>query len=132
VNVHRVPLTATGAHDVKAMLAVSNNIGAFYICNPNNPTGTMTPKADIVWLVNNKPEGSVVIIDEAYHHFSPDESSIDLVAADKDVIVLRTFSKVYGMAGLQDQRRHSRERSRVDGQEWLRLHEGFAGELLPG
>jgi histidinol-phosphate aminotransferase len=101
VTVHRVPLTPTGAHDVKAMVAVSKNIGGFYICNPNNPTGTMTPKADIVWLVNNKPAGSVVIVDEAYHHFSPDESSIDLVAADKDVIVLRTFSKVYGMAGLR-------------------------------
>jgi histidinol-phosphate aminotransferase len=101
VNVHRVPLTATGAHDVKAMVKASPTIGAFYICNPNNPTGTMTPKEDIVWLVNNKPEGSVVIVDEAYHHFSPDESSIDLVAADKDVIVLRTFSKVYGMAGLR-------------------------------
>ena len=101
-NVHRVPLTATGAHDVKAMLAAGGpNPGAFYICNPNNPTGTMTPKADIVWLVNHKPAGSVVIIDEAYHHFSPDESSIDLVAQDKDVIVLRTFSKVYGMAGLR-------------------------------
>jgi len=101
VTVHRVPLTSTGAHDVKAMLAASKNIGAFYICNPNNPTGTMTPKADIVWLVNNKPEGSVVIVDEAYHHFSPDESSIDLAGQDKDVIVLRTFSKVYGMAGLR-------------------------------
>ena len=101
VTVHRVPLTPTGAHDVKAMLAVSKNIGGFYICNPNNPTGTMTPKADIVWLVNNKPEGSVVVVDEAYHHFSPDESSIDLAGADKGVIVLRTFSKVYGMAGLR-------------------------------
>ena len=101
VKVHRVPLTPTGAHDVKAMLAVSNNIGAFYICNPNNPTGTMTPKADIVWLVNNKPAGSTVIVDEAYHHFSTDDSSIDLVGQDKDVIVLRTFSKVYGMAGLR-------------------------------
>jgi len=101
VQVHRVPLTPTGAHDVKAMVAASSNIGAFYVCNPNNPTGTMTPKADIVWLVNNKPAGSVVIIDEAYHHFSPDESSIDLVGQDKDVIILRTFSKVYGMAGLR-------------------------------
>jgi len=101
-NVHRVPLTPTGAHDVKAMLAAGGpNAGAYYICNPNNPTGTMTPKADIVWLVENKPAGAVVIVDEAYHHFSPDESSIDLVAADKDVIVLRTFSKVYGMAGLR-------------------------------
>jgi histidinol-phosphate aminotransferase len=101
-NVHRVPLTETGAHDVKAMLAAGGpNVGAFYITNPNNPTGTMTPKADIAWLVANKPAGSVVVVDEAYHHFSNDDSSIDLVAADKDVIVLRTFSKIYGMAGMR-------------------------------
>jgi histidinol-phosphate aminotransferase len=100
-QVFRVPLTPTGAHDVKAMLAATPNAGAYYICNPNNPTGTMTPKEDIVWLVNHKPAGSVVVIDEAYHHFSTDDSSIDLVAADKDVIVLRTFSKVYGMAGMR-------------------------------
>jgi len=96
-----VPLTATYAHDVKAMLKAHSSPGAYYIVNPNNPTGTMTPKADIVWLVNNKPKGSVVIIDEAYHHFSNDESCIDLVAQDKDVIVMRTFSKIYGMAGLR-------------------------------
>jgi histidinol-phosphate aminotransferase len=69
--------------------------------NPNNPTGTMTPREDIVWLVKNKPAGSVVIVDEAYHHFSNDESVIDLVAQDQDVIVLRTFSKIYGMAGIR-------------------------------
>ena len=96
-----VPLTATYAHDVKAMVKAHPSPGAYYIVNPNNPTGTMTPKADIVWLVNNKPKGSVVIIDEAYHHFSNDESCIDLVAQDKDVIVMRTFSKIYGMAGLR-------------------------------
>ena len=96
-----VPLTASYAHDVKAMLKAHPSPGAYYIVNPNNPTGTMTPKADLVWLVNNKPKGSVVIIDEAYHHFSDDESCIDLVAQDKGVIVMRTFSKVYGMAGLR-------------------------------
>ena len=96
-----VPLTATYAHDVKAMLRAHPSPGAYYIVNPNNPTGTMTPKADLVWLVNNKPKGSVVIIDEAYHHFSDDESCIDLVAQDKDVIVMRTFSKIYGMAGIR-------------------------------
>ena len=96
-----VPLTATYAHDVKAMLKAHPSPGAYYIVNPNNPTGTMTPKEDIVWLVNNKPAGSVVIVDEAYHHFSNDESVIDLVAQDKDIIVLRTFSKIYGMAGLR-------------------------------
>jgi histidinol-phosphate aminotransferase len=61
----------------------------------------MTSKADLVWLVNNKPRGSVVIVDEAYHHFCDDESCIDLVRQDKDVIVMRTFSKIYGMAGLR-------------------------------
>ncbi len=96
-----VLLTATYAHDVRAMLKAHPSPGAYYIVNPNNPTGTMTPKADLVWLVNNKPKGSVVIIDEAYHHFSDHESCIDLVAQDKDVIVMRTFSKIYGMAGLR-------------------------------
>jgi histidinol-phosphate aminotransferase len=96
-----VPLTATYAHDVKAMLKAHPSPGAYYIVNPNNPTGTMTPKADLVWLINNKPKGSVVIIDEAYHHFSNDESCIDLVSQDKDVIVMRTFSKIYGMAGIR-------------------------------
>jgi histidinol-phosphate aminotransferase len=96
-----VPLTSTYAHDVKAMVAAHPSPGAYYIVNPNNPTGTMTPKADIVWLLQNKPKGSVVIVDEAYHHFSNDESCIDLVAKDQDIIVLRTFSKIYGMAGLR-------------------------------
>ncbi len=96
-----VPLTATYAHDVKAMVAAHPSPGAYYIVNPNNPTGTMTPKADIVWLLENKPKGSVVIVDEAYFHFSNDESCIDLVAQDKDIIVMRTFSKIYGMAGLR-------------------------------
>ncbi len=96
-----VPLTKTYAHDVKAMLAAHPAPGAYYIVNPNNPTGTMTPRADILWLIKNKPKGSVVIVDEAYHHFSDDESVIDQVAADQDVIVLRTFSKIYGMAGIR-------------------------------
>jgi histidinol-phosphate aminotransferase len=96
-----VPLSSTYAHDVKAMLAADPKAGAFYIVNPNNPTGTMTPKEDIIWLLNNKPAGSIVIVDEAYHHFSTDESVIDQVAADKDIIVLRTFSKIYGMAGIR-------------------------------
>jgi histidinol-phosphate aminotransferase len=96
-----VPLTATYAHGVKAMVKAHPSPGAYYIVNPNNPTGTMTPKEDIVWLLNNKPAGSVVIVDEAYHHFSNDDSCIDLVAQDKDIIILRTFSKIYGMAGIR-------------------------------
>ncbi len=100
-QVIRVPLTKTYAHDVKAMAAASPNAGIIYICNPNNPTGTLTPKADIEWLVANKPSGSIVLIDEAYTHISGAPFNSDLVAADKDVIILRTFSKIYGMAGLR-------------------------------
>jgi histidinol-phosphate aminotransferase len=89
-------------HDVKAMLAAAPNAGLYYICNPNNPTGTLTSKEDIEWLVANKPAGSVVLVDEAYIHISPSAVKCsDLVARDKDVVVLRTFSKLYGMAGLR-------------------------------
>ena len=101
-KVVRVPLTSDYRHDVKAMLAQGGpNAGLFYICNPNNPTGTLTPKADIEWLVENKPKGSVVMVDEAYTHISEAPFNSDLVAKDKDVVVLRTFSKIYGMAGLR-------------------------------
>ena len=96
-----VPLTASHAHDVKAMLAAAPNAGLFYICTPNNPTGTLTSHSDIEYLVENKPRGSMVLVDEAYIHFANATSAIDLVKAGKDVIVLRTFSKIYGMAGLR-------------------------------
>ena len=83
------------------MIAAAPDAGLFYICNPNNPTGTLTPHADIEYLVENKPKGSVVMVDEAYIHFCDAPSTIELVKAGKDVIVLRTFSKAYGMAGLR-------------------------------
>ena len=97
----KVPLTKTYAHDVKAMLAAAPDAGLFYICSPNNPTGTLTPHSDIEYLVENKPKGSVVMVDEAYIHFCDAPSTLDLVKAGKDVVVLRTFSKTYGMAGLR-------------------------------
>jgi histidinol-phosphate/aromatic aminotransferase/cobyric acid decarboxylase-like protein len=83
------------------MAAADPNAGLIYITNPNNPTGTLTPKADIEWLVANKPKGSIVMIDEAYTHLSGAPFNSDLVAADKDIVILRTFSKIYGMAGLR-------------------------------
>lgn len=97
----RVPLTADYRHDVKAMAAASDKAGLIYICNPNNPTGTLTPKSEIEWLVANKPKGAIVMIDEAYTHISDAPFCSDMVAADKDVVILRTFSKIYGMAGLR-------------------------------
>src|SRR5437899_2386627 len=97
----KTPLTKTYAHDVKAMLAAAPDAGLFYVCTPNNPTGTMTPHSDIEQLLAAKAKGSVVLVDEAYIHFSDGVSALDLVKADRDVIVLRTFSKIYGMAGIR-------------------------------
>ena len=101
VPVKRVPLKDDYTHDVKAMLAADPNAGLFYICTPNNPTGTITPIADIEWLVANKPDGSIVLIDEAYTHFAGVPTASYMAAAGKDVIVMRTFSKIFGMAGMR-------------------------------
>jgi len=99
--VKRVPLTADYAHDVRAMLAANPDAGLYYICTPNNPTGTITPIADIEWLIANKPAGSIVLVDEAYTHFAGVPVASPLVAQGRDVIVLRTFSKIFGMAGMR-------------------------------
>ena len=97
-----VPLRKDYAHDTRAMGRAHPNAGLIYVCNPNNPTGTVTPKADIVALVADKPAGCVVLVDEAYIHFSATAATaVDLVLAGEDVIVLRTFSKLYGMAGIR-------------------------------
>jgi len=97
-----VPLTKEYTHDVKAMVAASPDAGLIYICNPNNPTGTLTSQEDIEWLMANKPKGTIVMIDEAYTHITPTAPfNSAMVKADKDVIILRTFSKIYGMAGLR-------------------------------
>ncbi|HEY4354128.1 MAG TPA: pyridoxal phosphate-dependent aminotransferase [Acidobacteriaceae bacterium] len=100
-KISKVPLTSNHAHDVKAMVAADPNAGVLYICNPNNPTGTLTTKEDIAWALENKPKGSILLVDEAYIHLSDSPDVLDFVAADKDLIVLRTFSKIYGMAGIR-------------------------------
>jgi histidinol-phosphate/aromatic aminotransferase/cobyric acid decarboxylase-like protein len=91
----------TYAHDVKAMAAADPNAGVLYLCNPNNPTGTLTSKEDIEWLAKNKPKGSILLLDEAYTHISGAPLMTHLVAQGEDVIILRTFSKIYGMAGIR-------------------------------
>jgi histidinol-phosphate aminotransferase len=99
--IHAVPLAKDYSHDVRAMAKADPNAGLIYICNPNNPTGTITSKEDMDWLIANKPSGAVVLVDEAYIHLSDATSAIDHVKAGKDVVILRTFSKIYGMAGIR-------------------------------
>ncbi len=102
-TVERVPLRADGAHDLRAMVAAAQriNAGLLYLCNPNNPTGSITPADDIAWLLAHKPAQTRVLVDEAYIQYSDQPSLIGQVMQRDDVIVLRTFSKLYGMAGLR-------------------------------
>ena len=103
-SILKVPLAdpkGAASHDIKAMLAASPNTGVIYICNPNNPTGTCTAPADIEYAVANAPKDTVILIDEAYIHLCDAQRSINFVKEGKNVIVLRTFSKLYGMAGIR-------------------------------
>jgi histidinol-phosphate aminotransferase len=110
VEVRAVPLTNVLAHDLDAMLAQSRSgAGLVYICNPNNPTGTLTPKPDLesfLSRVTDKvPPGVPILIDEAYHDYVAPAgayaSFLSRAAADPRLIVTRTFSKIYGLAGLR-------------------------------
>ena len=101
-KVTHVPLRKDYSHDVEAMVKADPSAGLLYIVNPNNPTGTLTSRSDIEYVISNMPKGCVLLLDEAYLHFSTNgKSALDLVAADKNIIVLRTFSKIYGMAGIR-------------------------------
>jgi histidinol-phosphate aminotransferase len=100
-NVIKVPQKSDWSHDVKGMVAADPKAGVIYICNPNNPTGGVTSRADLEWALANKPEGSILLVDEAYIHFSDSAVSAVDLTMQGDVIVLRTFSKLYGMAGLR-------------------------------
>jgi histidinol-phosphate aminotransferase len=103
-QVVRVPLTAGYAHDLGKMKAATLPGALLYICNPNNPTATITPKAAVRELLASVPETTVVLVDEAYHHYASNsdyESVIPLVKSHPNLIVARTFSKVYGLAGLR-------------------------------
>jgi histidinol-phosphate aminotransferase len=98
----QVPLRKDFSHDAQAMTRADSNAGVIYVCNPNNPTGTVTAKEEIEFIAKNMPKGCVLVLDEAYIHFSTTaKPATDLVASDQDVIILRTFSKLYGMAGLR-------------------------------
>lgn len=100
-----IPLTSDYRHDLHEMAdAVNYDTRFIYICNPNNPTGTIVTDAEIKELLDNIPENMIVVIDEAYHHFVEDpaySSAIKYVKEGRNVIVTRTFSKVYGIAGLR-------------------------------
>lgn len=101
----RVPLAADMNVDLPAMASkVGEGVSLIQICNPNNPTGMLIPAADLRRFAADVAPKATLLVDEAYNELSdrPDDNSmIDLVRGGADIIVCRTFSKIYGMAGLR-------------------------------
>jgi histidinol-phosphate aminotransferase len=101
----KVPQTADFRHDLSAMLRASGpGTGLVYVCNPNNPTGTLAKGDELLAFLEGAPKTTRVLVDEAYHHYVDDPgyvSATGWLARFPNLIVARTFSKVYGMAGLR-------------------------------
>lgn len=103
-EVVRIPLDAKHGHDLEKMLEAARGASLVYLCNPNNPTATITPKAAVRAFLDAVPTETIVLVDEAYHHYvdsSDYESVLPLVAKKANLVVARTFSKIYAMAGLR-------------------------------
>lgn len=104
-EVVKVPLDEAFRHDLDRMAAATDaSTGLVYVCNPNNPTGTIVPGEALAAFLAHVPVSATVLLDEAYHHFVEDRSyasGIGLAASHPNLVVLRTFSKVYGLAGLR-------------------------------
>jgi len=101
----KVPLTADFRHDLPRMAAACDaGTGLVYICNPNNPTGTIVTRDELAFFVERVPRSVAIVLDEAYHHFVDDPryaSGFEWLAQAPNLVLVRTFSKVYGMAGMR-------------------------------
>ena len=106
IEVADVPLNKRYEHDLSAMLDhAGSSTGLVYIVNPNNPTGSLTPRKDIDAFISKLPATTTILVDEAYHHFATPggtyESFLDRPIDDPRLIVARTFSKIYALAGMR-------------------------------
>ena len=102
-EVRKIPLTSTFAHDLDKMQAALKG-GLVYICNPNNPTASITPGRALRDFIVAVPNDTMILVDEAYYHYADSpayESMIPLVKDHPNLLVARTFSKIYGMAGVR-------------------------------
>jgi len=99
----KIPLTPSFSHDLPKMMAAAKK-GLVYICNPNNPTASISAKNEVREFIEKAPSDTMILVDEAYYHYADSadyESMIPLVKDHPNLIVTRTFSKIYGMAGLR-------------------------------
>jgi histidinol-phosphate aminotransferase len=103
-----IPVLEDGTQDIEAMVRLAKrnyrDVGFFYLVNPNNPTAVVVPRDEVQYVIDELPEDMTILIDEAYHHFVEDpryETAIPYVKEGRNVIVARTFSKIYGLAGMR-------------------------------
>jgi len=95
-----VPLTKNKKHDLTAMLkAIDSDTKMIYICNPNNPTGTICDRENLISFIKEASKKAIVFVDEAYIDFTKEQSLCNLVLENKNLIITKTFSKMYGLAG---------------------------------
>lgn len=95
-----IPLTNDKRHDLTSMLkAIDSDTKMVYICNPNNPTGTICDREKLMSFINEATKKTMVFIDEAYINFTTEQSLSSLVTENKNLIITKTFSKLYGLAG---------------------------------
>jgi len=101
----KIPETASFRHDLGGMAAACDGAtGLVYVCNPNNPTGTVVSGKDLAAFLGRVPKMTTVLVDEAYHDFVEDpgyRTALELVPEFPNVVVARTFSKIYGLAGMR-------------------------------
>jgi histidinol-phosphate aminotransferase len=100
LDIIRVPLTPDKKHDLPAMLAkINTDTRLVYVCNPNNPTGTVLPSEDVKRFVEEASRKALVLLDEAYIEYCDQPSLSNLVKDNRNIIIAKTFSKIYGLAG---------------------------------
>ncbi|MFZ3216381.1 MAG: aminotransferase class I/II-fold pyridoxal phosphate-dependent enzyme [Candidatus Acidiferrales bacterium] len=104
-NAVKIPLTPDHRHDLPKMAAAcTSKTGVVYVCNPNNPTGTIVTRDEMAAFVLAVPPTTLILVDEAYFDFAEDprySSAVEFIPQHPNVVVARTFSKIYGMAGMR-------------------------------
>jgi histidinol-phosphate aminotransferase len=101
-EVINIKLTADKLIDLESVSsAIKSNTRMIYLCNPNNPTGTKLPYQTMRNFVESVPSGIMIVVDEVYLDFVEDQSLIPLVNLRKNLIIIKSFSKVYGLAGMR-------------------------------
>lgn len=101
----KIPLTADHRHDLPRMAAAcTSKTGLIYVCNPNNPTGTIVTRDELTDFVGRVPPSTLILVDEAYFDFVDDPayaSVLELIPKHPNVVIARTFSKIHGLAGMR-------------------------------